>query len=48
MMCDYQWLITKAERMANRSNQNPQSVWGQCPTHTVVVDHPDGHLLFDK
>jgi len=47
MMCDYQWLITKAERMANRSNQNPQSVWGQCPTHTVVVDHPDGHLLFD-
>jgi N-acyl homoserine lactone hydrolase len=47
MMCDYQWLVVSPERMAKKGNTNPQSAWGPCPTHTVVVDHPDGRILFD-
>ena len=42
MMCDYRWLLVNAEWMQSKSNQQPQSQWGPCPTHTVVVDHPDG------
>jgi N-acyl homoserine lactone hydrolase len=46
MMCDYQWLLVSGDRMASRNNR-PQASWGPCPTHTVVVEHPDGRLLFD-
>ena len=46
MMCDYQWLLVSGARMASRHGR-PQASWGPCPTHTVVVDHPDGRLLFD-
>ena len=47
MMCDYHWLIVSAGQLANKSNPTTPSTWGPCPTHTVVVDHPDGRLLFD-
>src|SRR2546430_15642752 len=47
MMCDYRWLLVNAEWLVSKSNPNPPSTWGPCPTHTVVVDHPDGRLLFD-
>jgi N-acyl homoserine lactone hydrolase len=46
MMCDYQWLVMKPERLANVRHR-PQATWGPSPCHTVVVDHPDGRLLFD-
>ena len=44
MMCDYRWLLVNAEWLVSKSNPNPPSTWGPCPTHTVVVDHPDGRL----
>lgn len=47
MMCDYRWLVVSAEHLANKNDTNPRSPWGPCPTHTVVVEHPDGRLLFD-
>jgi N-acyl homoserine lactone hydrolase len=47
MMCDYRWLLVNADWMQSKSNPEPQSHRGPCPTHTVVVDHPDGRLLFD-
>jgi len=47
MMCDYRWLLVNADWMQSKSNPNAHSQWGPCPTHTVVVDHPDGRLLFD-
>jgi len=46
MMCDYQWLVVSGARMGSR-NGRPQASWGPCPTHTVVVEHPDGNILFD-
>jgi N-acyl homoserine lactone hydrolase len=47
MMCDYKWLLVNAAWLTSKDNPNPPSTWGPCPTHTVVVDHPDGRLLFD-
>jgi glyoxylase-like metal-dependent hydrolase (beta-lactamase superfamily II) len=32
---------------ATRRNPQPKTVWYECPTFTVVIDHPDGRILFD-
>src|SRR5258708_19785070 len=45
MMCDYRWLLVNAEWMQSKSDQQPQSKWGPCPTHTLVVDHPNARFL---
>jgi N-acyl homoserine lactone hydrolase len=47
MMCDYHWLVVRADWFASRSATTTPSTWGPLPTHTVIVDHPDGKLLFD-
>ena len=46
MMCDYQWLVAKPERLAS-VHGCPCATWGPSPSHTVIVEHPDGRLLFD-
>lgn len=47
MMCDYKWLLVNAGWLQSKNQPDPVSTWGPCPTHTVVVEHPDGRLLFD-
>ncbi len=47
MHCDPQWLLLAARYMATRTEPHMPADWVPCPTHTVVVDHPDGRILMD-
>lgn len=46
MHCDYRWIVA-GSNFATRSSRNPPSIWYECPTLTVLIDHPDGRILFD-
>lgn len=46
MHCDHRWMAAGPE-FATRHETQPKTVWYECPTFTVVVDHPDGLILFD-
>ena len=46
MHCDYRWIVA-GNNFATRSDKSPPSVWYDCPTLTVLIDHPDGRILFD-
>ncbi|QBD83721.1 N-acyl homoserine lactonase family protein [Ktedonosporobacter rubrisoli] len=47
MHCDPRWLINTPLLMASRREPHKAAEWRSCPTHTVVVDHPDGRILMD-
>ncbi len=49
MHCDLGWLIAQAGvTLANRDQKSslPRQ-WVECPSHTVLIDHPDGWILWD-
>jgi N-acyl homoserine lactone hydrolase len=46
MHCDYRWIVA-GSNFATRTDHSPPSVWYDCPTLTVLIDHPDGRILFD-
>lgn len=48
MECDHTWLLLKAgTTIRPRSNKNDTVPWGECPTHAVLIEHPDGLVLWD-
>lgn len=48
MHTDLTWLLLQPGRaIANRSNPAKPAEWVDCPTHAVLVDHPDGRILWD-
>ncbi len=48
MHCDLGWLIALGGvTLAARDNPNLSRQWVECPTHTVLIDHPDGWILWD-
>lgn len=48
MSSDLAWLLlAPAKVMATRQNPNRPSTWYHLPTHAVVVEHPEGRLLWD-
>jgi N-acyl homoserine lactone hydrolase len=48
MHCDLGWLIAQAGvTLASRDNPTMPRQWVECPTHTAVIEHPDGWILWD-
>ncbi len=48
MTCDLTWLLLAAGRsIVDRHHKDRPAEWVRCPTHAVVIDHPDGRLLWD-
>lgn len=48
MTCDRTWLVVEPGRTVNdRSHRHRPTEWVGCTSHAVVVDHPDGRLLWD-
>lgn len=48
MHCDHTWLLLKpGSIISDRSNRDRPTPWGPCPTHAVLIDHPDGRILWD-
>lgn len=44
--CDLRWLLNGAG-FATRGDRNPATPWYKSPTLTVVIEHPEGNILFD-
>jgi N-acyl homoserine lactone hydrolase len=44
--CDMRWLLI-ANNFGSRRNTSPPTTWYECPTLSLVIDHPDGKILFD-
>lgn len=46
---DYTWLVLKPGRtIADRHNKTLPRIWGEVPTHAVLIEHPDaGRILWD-
>jgi N-acyl homoserine lactone hydrolase len=48
MGCDLTWLLLKAGRnITDRSHMDKPVEWVDCPMHTVLIEHPDGLILWD-
>lgn len=48
MHCDLGWLIAQGGlTFANRDNPFMPRQWVECPTYTVLIEHPDGLFLWD-
>ena len=48
MHCDLTWLLLQPGRaMTTRANPAKPAEWIDCPTHAVLIDHPDGRILWD-
>jgi N-acyl homoserine lactone hydrolase len=48
MHCDLTWLLLQPGRsITDRSNPAKPAEWVICPTHAVLVDHPEGRILWD-
>lgn len=48
MECDQTWLLLKpGQNIADRSHTAKPAVWTTCPTHAVLIEHPDGRILWD-
>ncbi len=46
MHCDLRWLLN-ANNYATRRNPSPPTTWYDLPTLTLIIDHPEGKILFD-
>ena len=44
--CDIRWFV-QGRNFADRHNHNPATEWYSAPTNTLVIEHPDGNILFD-
>jgi N-acyl homoserine lactone hydrolase len=48
MHCDLTWLLLKPGRSIKpRAERHAPAEWYECPTHAVLVDTPEGKLLWD-
>lgn len=46
MECDENWMVDKSV-IGTASNKSPKVNWIQVPVYTVLIDHPEGKILFD-
>jgi N-acyl homoserine lactone hydrolase len=44
--CDLRWFLVGKD-FASGSNREPPTSWYHAPTNTIVIDHPEGPILFD-
>ena len=43
METDLTWLLLKGgHTIRDRHHKNDPVVWGDCPTHAVLIEHPEG------
>ncbi|MEV7135595.1 N-acyl homoserine lactonase family protein [Arthrobacter sp. NPDC093128] len=48
MEADMAWLLLKPGRIiADRHNKERKREWGEVPTHAVLIEHPEGLILWD-
>lgn len=48
MECDHTWLILQGgNTIADRSHKDKPAAWGECPTHAILVETPEGRILWD-
>lgn len=48
MECDHTWLLLKpGYSITDRSQKDKPAAWGECPTHAVLVETPEGRILWD-
>ena len=48
METDLTWLLLKGgHTIRDRHHKNDPVVWGDCPTHAVLIEHPEGRILWD-
>nr|WP_222710960.1 N-acyl homoserine lactonase family protein [Quadrisphaera setariae] len=48
METDLTWLLLKGGRtIRDRHHKDDPVVWGDCPTHAVLIEHPEGRVLWD-
>jgi glyoxylase-like metal-dependent hydrolase (beta-lactamase superfamily II) len=48
METDLTWLLLKGgTTIRDRHHKNDPVVWGECPTHAVLIEHPEGRILWD-
>jgi N-acyl homoserine lactone hydrolase len=48
MHCDLTWLLLRPGRsIASRADTAKPAEWVDCPTHAVLIDHPEARILWD-
>jgi N-acyl homoserine lactone hydrolase len=48
MSCDLTWLLLAPGRsIVSRTQRDRPAEWVACPSHAVVIEHPEGRLLWD-
>lgn len=48
MEADYTWLLLKAGyTIADRNHKDMPRIFGDVPTHAVLIEHPEGRILWD-
>jgi N-acyl homoserine lactone hydrolase len=48
MEADMAWLLLKPGRIiADRNDKERRREWGEIPTHAVLIEHPEGRILWD-
>jgi N-acyl homoserine lactone hydrolase len=48
MTCDLTWLLLAPGRsIVSRAQKQKPAEWVACPSHAVIIDHPEGRLLWD-
>ncbi|MGI8311906.1 N-acyl homoserine lactonase family protein [Saccharopolyspora hattusasensis] len=48
METDHTWLLLKGGKtIVDRHHRNTRPAWGDCPTHAVLIEHPEGRILWD-
>lgn len=48
MECDHTWLLLKGgTTIMDRHHKESPPAWGECPTHAVLIEHPEGRVLWD-
>lgn len=48
MECDHTWLLLKGgTTIRDRHHRREPAPWGECPTHAILIEHPEGNVLWD-
>ena len=48
MECDHTWLLLKGgTTIMDRDHKGSPAPWGECPTHALLIEHPEGRVLWD-
>ena len=44
--CDQNWMVAMSV-LVTKDNTNPRINWIKIPVFAVLIDHPDGKILYD-